>query len=366
MRAPPQLPSPGRPNRMPPLSHGQPRDIIVLGASAGGLDALKRIVHGLPRDLPAALFVVLHIGANRRSELAAILSAAGPLPAIWAEDGAPIEPGRIHVAPPDHHLLIEPGRLRLSRGPRENRTRPAADPLFRSAALAYGPRVAGVVLSGTLGDGTAGLAEIKRRGGVSVVQDPRDAAFPGMPLSALRHTRVDYRATAAEMAGLLARLACGQPPPARLRREAEGPRPATQPAPVQEETMTGGYELKPPAALTCPLCGGAVAQTSEDSLPYFTCHIGHRFAAADMDEAQFRELEKALEVALRVLNERRALCYRMAMAARGRAAVHTAGLWDSAAREAEERAEVLRRFVEKGWLRPDPDEPAEAPGGAIG
>lgn len=344
------------------MNHGQNRDIILLGASAGGLEALKRIARDLPRDLPAALFVVLHIGTNRRSALPAILSAAGPLPAVWAEDGAPIEPGRIHVAPPDHHLLIEPGRLRLSRGPRENRTRPAVDPLFRSAALAYGPRVTGVVLSGALGDGTAGLAEIKRRDGISVVQDPEDAEFPGMPLSALRYTEVDYCAPATEIADLLTRLARGQP---RLARPQHlrwgGRRQVAQLASGQEEKMTGGYDLMSPVALTCPLCGGAVAETTEDSLPYYTCHIGHRFAAADLDEAQFRELERALEVALRVLNERAALCRRMAGSARGRGAVHAAARWDAAAQEAEERAEVLRPFIEKDWLRPSPDDEEDGP-----
>lgn len=351
------------------MRHGQPRDILVLGASAGGLEVLQRIAQGLPRDLPAALFVVLHIGTNRRSQLPAILSAAGPLPAVWAEDGATIEPGRIHVAPPDHHLLIEPGRLCLSRGPRENRTRPAVDPLFRSAALAYGPRVAGVVLSGALGDGTAGLVEIKRCGGVSVVQDPADAEFRGMPLSALRYTEVDYCATAAEMAGLLTRFARGQPPPAGARHLPPGtPRRAMPLASGQEEKMTGGYDLKPPVALTCPLCGGAVRETAEDQLPYFTCHIayftchiGHRFAATDMDEAQFREMESALEMALRVLNERSALCRRMADAARGRRAAHSAARWDDAAREAEERAEMLRHFIERGWLRPSPDDEEDRP-----
>lgn len=336
------------------MSDSECRDIIVIGASAGGLEALKRLVRDLPQDLPAALFVVVHIGA-RRSTLPAILSAAGPLPAAWARDGEPIRPGRIHVAPPDHHLLVEPGRMRLSRGPRENRTRPALDPLFRSAALAYGPRVAGVVLSGALNDGTAGLAEIKRHGGASLVQEPEDAKFPGMPRSALRHTEVDHRAPAAALGSVLARLAC------------EGPAGWPDEASRQEKPVSEGYTLKPPVALTCPTCGGAVAQTSVDSLPYFACHIGHRFAAADMDEAQFRQMEGALEVALRVLNERTALCHRMAEAARGRGAAHSAERWEAAMHEAEERAVVLRRFVERGWQRPDPDEeggPAD-PGKAL-
>jgi two-component system chemotaxis response regulator CheB len=322
------------------------RDVIVVGLSAGGLGPLRRLAADLPYDLCAALFVVQHIGA-RRSQLAELLAAAGPLPAAWAADGEPIEAGRVYVAPPDHHLLVEPGRVRLSRGPAENRTRPAADPLFRSAARAYGPRVAGVILSGMLGDGTAGFAEIKRRGGTTVVQDPDEAEFPGMPLSALLHTGVDHRLPVAAMADLLVRLA-GRRAPGRAGRPEAVWR-------ALEKDMTGGYDLKPPVALTCPTCGGAVADTTEDSLPYFTCHIGHRFAAADMDEAQFRQMEAALEMALRALNERSALCARMAGAARGKELDRAALQWAAARDEAHERTEVLRRFIERGWQRPDPD-----------
>lgn len=338
------------------------RDIIVIGASAGGPEALRRLVAGLPRDLPAALFVVLHIGA-RRSGLPGLLSAAGPLPAAWAADGEPIRPGRIAVAPPDHHLLVEPGRLRLSRGPRENWTRPAVDPLFRSAAQAYGPRVGGVLLSGGLSDGTAGFAEIARRGGTTIVQDPAEAEHPGMPLSALRYTRVDHRLPVGEMPRLLARLAGTSPKPAAGAPAGEGPpRISADPLPTREETVNSGYTLKPPVALTCPICGGAVKEAVVDSLPYYTCHIGHRFAASDMDEAQFRQMEGALEVALRALNERAALCRRMADAARRRGATRSVAQWDAATREAEEKAQVLRGFVERDWQRPDPDADEEGAG----
>lgn len=322
------------------------RDVIVVGLSAGGLGPLRGLAADLPHDLGAALFVVQHIGA-RRSRLAEVLAAAGPLPAAWAADGEAIQACRIYIAPPDHHLLVEPGRVRLSRGPRENRTRPAADPLFRSAARAYGPRVVGVILSGMLGDGTAGFAEIKRRGGTTVVQDPDEAEFPSMPLSALLHTSVDHRLPAAAMADLLARLA-------GRRSAGRAGRPEAMWSALEKD-MTGGYDLKPPVALTCPTCGGALADTTEDSMPYFTCHIGHRFAAADMDEAQFRHMEAALEAALRTLNERSAFCRRMAEAARGKGLHRAALKWEAARDEATERAEVLRPFIEQGWQRPDLD-----------
>jgi two-component system, chemotaxis family, protein-glutamate methylesterase/glutaminase len=333
------------------------RDIIVIGGSAGGVGALKRLVGSLPHDLAAAVLVVLHIGA-RRSALPEILSAAGPLPAAYPADGDPLLIGRIYVAPPDRHLIVERDRVRLTRGPVENRTRPAIDPLFRSAAQVYGPKVVGVILSGLRSDGTAGFFEIKRRGGTTVVQDPDEAEFPDMPLSALRHTTVDHCAPVAAIADLLAELS------GRMRREGAaragmaggGAGGAARIEKGEENAaVTGGYDFKPPVALTCPNCGGALADMTEHTLPYFVCHIGHRYAASDMDEAQFREMEKALEVALRSLGERAALCRRMVEAARGRGATAFAGQWQDAEHEAQERKEVLRRFLEQGWRRPDPE-----------
>src|ERR671933_2234360 len=182
-------------------------DIIVSGASAGGMEALQILVRGLPADLPAALFVVWHLPPHSFGVLPDVLDRSGPLPAAHARDGEPIVPGRIYVAPPDRHLLLEPGQVRLTRGPKENHFRPAIDPLFRSAAAAYGPRVIGVVLTGLLDDGTAGLWTIKDRGRLAVVQDPDDALFPAMPLSALEYGAVDARRPAAELGPTLADLA---------------------------------------------------------------------------------------------------------------------------------------------------------------
>lgn len=322
----------------------QSRDIIVVGASADGLEALRSLVAGLPPTLNAAGFLVLHLGAHE-SFLVDILRDAGSIPVEWAEDGMPIRPGRLLVAPPDYHLLIAPGRVSLSPGPRENSARPAIDPLFRSAARTYGSRVVGVILSGMLSDGTAGLAEIKRHGGTTVVQDPEEATYSSMPVSGLRHTKIDYCLKVLAIANLLASLA--------PQDEAAAP-PASSdpPQPPAEE----GYDLKLPRALTCPICGGTVAQSREDHLPYFSCHIGHRFAAADFEEAQFQDVESALETAVRLLKERAAFCREMAESSRAMGVGHAAETWEEAREEATSRAAVLQQFVEQGWRRPEPND----------
>lgn len=179
------------------------RNIIVIGASAGGVWALWHLVQGLPADLPAAVFIVVHLSAKYPSALPHILQNAGNLPVVQAVDGAEINPMRIYIAPPDRHLLVKPDCMRVVFGPRENRFRPAIDPLFRTAAVAYGKRVIGIVLSGALDDGTAGLAEIKEQGGVAVVQDPQEAFFTSMPQSAIKHVAVDHILPVADIARIL-------------------------------------------------------------------------------------------------------------------------------------------------------------------
>jgi two-component system, chemotaxis family, protein-glutamate methylesterase/glutaminase len=189
-------------------------DLVVIGASAGGVEALSRLVAGLPADLAAALLVVLHTPPASESHLPAILARAGPLPAAHARDGEHIRPGQIYVAPPNYHLTVQAGSLRLVQGPTENGFRPAADPLFRTAAQAYGEQVVGVVLSGALDDGAGGLTAIKQQGGVTVAQDPDEALVASMPRSAIRFDHVDHVLPIAEIAALLMRLA-GSPAPER-------------------------------------------------------------------------------------------------------------------------------------------------------
>jgi two-component system chemotaxis response regulator CheB len=334
------------------------RDIVVIGGSIGGFQALRTILAALPPDFGAAVFVVLHVG-DRPSRLPELLSIAGPLPAHHATDGEAVAGGQIYVAPPDRHLLLSRRRVRLSRAPRENWARPAVDPLFRSAAAAYGSRVVAVVLSGALNDGTDGISAVKRHGGVTVVQDPADALDPGMPQSALDQVAIDHCVPAAAIAGLLLRLTREEIAPAPgAAREAAHP-PSEQKIMASESE----YDDQPPAALICPECGGAMRESSLGTLDYYTCHLGHRFAAPNLSVAQFRQVEQALEVALRALGERAELCRRIAERARAGGRQRSAEHWEEARRQAEAHLKVLRRFLEEDWLQPAEQPPPEEESG---
>jgi two-component system chemotaxis response regulator CheB len=339
------------------------RSVIVVGGSAGAVEPLQELVGSLPGELAAAVCIVLHLG-NRQSMLPELFSRVATLPAGWATDGDPLQPGRIYVAPPDQHLLVMPGHVQLSRGPRENRTRPAVDPLFRSAAEVYGPKVIGVILSGMLSDGTAGFSAIKRHGGTTVVQDPKDAQYPSMPQSALANVLIDYCLPTSAMADLLVRLVEGRTSAAVTTVSQKQVKSRTARSHIAKEgtEMEGDYQLGEPVALTCPECGGALKESRMDSLPYYTCHIGHRFAGPDMDRAQFQMMEQALEIALRALNERAALCQRMSAAAEQKGQALTARRWAQTSQEVAARAETLGRFLQQDWSHPssnaeDQDEP---------
>ncbi|HEX4590950.1 MAG TPA: chemotaxis protein CheB, partial [Gemmataceae bacterium] len=280
------------------------RDIIVVGASAGGVEALGQLVRGLPADLPAAVFVVLHMPPHGTSVLPSILRRQGPLPAEHAKDGDPIRPGRVYVAPPDHHMLIRDGSIRLARGPTENSHRPAIDPLFRTAARRYGRRVIGVVLSGVLDDGTAGLLAIKNRGGLAIVQDPADALYPGMSESALANVAVDHAPPVKDIGPLLARLAA-EPLPAI-------PEPAV-PAEMEMESDMAELELgalqslnRPgkPSGFGCPDCNGGLFEVHEGDLVRYRCRVGHAWSPESLLARQSDALEAALWSALRALEER--------------------------------------------------------------
>src|SRR4051812_21693331 len=281
------------------------KDIVVVGASAGGMAALERLVAGLPRDLPAAVFIVWHLSPGVRTVLPALLSKAGPLPAAAPSDGDSIEHGRIYVAPNDHHMLLERGYIRVTKGPKENRFRPAVDPLFRSAAYLYSTRVIGVVLSGALDDGTAGLWAIKLRGGTAVVQDPADAMHRSMPLNAPDNVSVDHKLPAREIGPLLGRLVREQAAPepimpaeARERMEAEI-KIARESDPRLEDILQYG-DLSP---FTCPECHGVLSMFRDGNIIRFRCHTGHAVSSGALLEAGTEQVEERLMDALRALDE---------------------------------------------------------------
>ena len=320
-------------------------DIIVVGASAGGVEALVTLARGLPADLPAAICVVLHMPPQSPSMLPDILNRAGPLRAMHARDDMVVKRGHIYVAPPDHHLLTERDRVRVVHGPRENRHRPAVDPLFRSAARAYGPRVLGVVLTGTLDDGTAGLQAIKQRGGLAIVQDPAEALYPGMPRSAVENVAVDYCRPLAEIAPLLARLAHE---PASEEIAPPVPEEMAQEIAVTEmdmDAMTGDDRPGVPSAFSCPECGGVLWELRDGELIRFRCRTGHAYSPESVLAEQADGLEEALWVALKTLEEHASLTRRLGRQARGRGHTLIAARFDERVRDAEQRIALIRQAL---------------------
>lgn len=318
-------------------------DIIVIGGSAGSLEVMRLVVEGLPTDLPAAVFVALHTAPQSPGLLPEIFKYRGPLPAAHAQDGEPIEPGRIYVAPPDHHLLLEAGRVRVTRGPKENRFRPAVDPLFRSAALAYGPRVVGVILSGWLNDGAAGLWAVKARGGLTIVQEPAEAFARSMPEAALRLTRVDYRLRGAEIAPTLVQLAFEPaadagpfPVPGGLEFE-------TRVAMEDKALLQGIAELGEPSLFACPECHGVLMRLKSGGGVRFRCHTGHA-DTADAFLAEMTELvEAALWNAIHAVEKSALLMDHMAEHAREGGMTELVPDYQRKAAEARARAELVRR-----------------------
>ena len=317
-------------------------DIVVVGASAGGVEALARLAASLPAGLPAAVFVVLHVPTTGTSALPRILDRQVPLPAGHVKDGERIEPGRIYVAPSDYHLLLRQGHVHLSRGPRENGHRPAVDPLFRSAAREYATRVIGVVLSGALDDGSAGLLAIKARGGVAVAQDPEDALYPGMPGNALQVVAVDHVVPAGAIGELLARLV--------TEPAAE---PGRAPSDLEVEVEVEDFSLEAmegehpgvPSGFSCPDCNGVLWGIQDSGLQRFRCRVGHAWSPESLLTRQSELLEAALWVALRSLEERAALARRLAAPARQRGHHITATRFEEQASEAQQAARVVRDLL---------------------
>jgi two-component system chemotaxis response regulator CheB len=308
-------------------------DVIVIGASAGGVEVLLELAGGLPANLPASLFVVLHVPPGQPSPLPEILSGRGPLPASHPLHGERIEPGRIYVAAADTHLLVREGAMEVVRGAKENGHRPAADALFRTASAAYGARVVGVVLSGYQNCGTAGMMSIKARGGVSVVQAPESARVPDMPQSVLSRVAVDHVVQPAELADLLARLAVlpagAETRPDSFVRQLEGDEPGQ------------------PAELVCPICQGVLTQAQPGVFQHFRCHVGHTFSLESLVSEQGEEMERALWAAARSLEEGAALSRRLAQAQTGN---DLRGRFLEKERTQNQQADLIRQMLLHGVM----------------
>jgi two-component system chemotaxis response regulator CheB len=349
-------------------------DLIVIGGSAGAIDALLAIVRKLPSDLPAAICVVIHTSPAGPHLLPEVLDRETPLPVRSPRTGEAIETGTIYVAPPDWHLLIEPGRLRLSHGPKENRSRPAVDPLFRSAAWYYAARVVGVVLSGALDDGTAGLWTIKDRGGISVVQDPEDSLVSSMPSSARTNVSIDYELPALAIGPLLAKLA---------ELPADAPTEATPPsgdssdlereiavAALDDDVHRQSSRYGVPSRFACPDCGGVLWRTRSVEGPLsLRCEVGHAYSAAALAEEQADSTERALWAGVRAMEDQAELARIRGIRARGRGQEIVARRYGVQAEAALEHAGALRAILRlngRSGIRPNdlmdlPDSRREEP-----
>jgi two-component system chemotaxis response regulator CheB len=322
-----------------PVAAAAKRDIIAIGGSAGSGAVLRALVGGLSSDIPASIFVSTHMPTNSPGLLSEILSIRSSIPVSQAIDGQPIEPGHVYVAAPDRHLLVIDRTIRLGEGPRENMVRPAIDPLFRSAALSFGPRVIGVVLTGMLNDGASGLHAIKSCGGTAVVQSPTDAEAEQMPLAALEAADVDHVVPARDMAQLLTALAGSDAGPAATPRD--DLRLEVQIAAGARLGSDALRRIATPSPLSCPDCHGVLSEVRDSRPLRYRCQIGHAHTA-DVLASHGEEVDEAIRVAMRVMEERVTLVERMAKDARdtGRAAV--ADLYESRAEEYRRYATTLR------------------------
>ena len=317
------------------------RDIFVIGASAGGVEAVSEIVAGLPAGFPGSVFIVLHTSAGGESRLPAILTRRGVLPAVHSQDGMEIQPGTIYVAVPNHHLMIEQDQIRSVIGPVESGHRPSVNVLFESAARAFGSRVVGVILSGSLDDGTRGLQHIKDAGGIAIVQHPDDAVFAGMPRSALENVAIDHAASALEIANLMVEIA-------RADMDLD-----SDPAPSKEENQPANRtadqqvsrSLNDVGGFSCPECGGLLKEVSNEGFMHFRCHVGHTVSEQALLHAHEDLVERALWTALRVLDERMTLAGLAMVNARERGNIRVAKRLEIQGHDARQKAEAIRQLL---------------------
>jgi two-component system, chemotaxis family, protein-glutamate methylesterase/glutaminase len=321
------------------------RDIVVVGASAGGVESLIAFVGALEADLPATILVVLHVPASGAIALPRILERAGKLPVEIATPRQELQRGRIIIAPPDRHLVVVDNELRTSHGPRENGHRPAVDVLFRSAARACGPRVIAVVLSGSLDDGTAGAIAVKERGGIVLAQDPAEAAYPAMPQSVVKHVDVTEVSTAGRLGEAVSRL-CKTPATAREEVLGRDPVMAEVEMALMLDSASPAVEPRQPTAFGCPECHGALFEIEDGGLLRFRCRLGHAWSSHGLLLEQAQSLESALWMALRSLEEKATLSIQLAERAAERGSALTCQRFTEQAQEATRSAALVRRLLE--------------------
>jgi two-component system chemotaxis response regulator CheB len=333
------------------------RDVIAIGASAGGIEAIKEVLGSIPGEgLDAAVFVVLHIPSTGGEALGQIFDRAGPMRATIARDGEAIQPGRVYVAAADHHLVMVDGHVGVRRGPRDNGHRPSVDALFRSAARYYGPRAISVVLSGTLDDGTAGSYAVRRQGGIVVAQDPADAMYAGMPQNLIERVPPDHVLPAREIGPLLAKL---------VAEEVEDDVPPAPEEYVREvlmmETDDGaldGAHPGIPSPWPCPDCDGVLWTIDEGDVLRFRCRVGHGWSTEALVNRQGAQVETALWIALRSLEDRAALSRTLAERAEAAARNLSAKRFRDDQRDLHESIGILRNLIEEMGSRPNPTEPS--------
>ena len=316
------------------------RDIVVVGASAGGIEAITRVLGGA-RSAEAAFVVVVHLAAHARTVLPEIVTRATGLPAHLAGDGEALVPGTVLIAPPGRHTLVCRGTVAVVNGPRENRARPAIDPLFRSAAAAYGPRVIAVALSGVLDDGTAGASAVRRNGGLVVVQSPDDALFADIPLNIIEHVGADHVLSSDDIGPLLLTLS---------EEEVEDQMAADEipdPALADQDALLRQAERGAITHFTCPECSGTLWEVDEHGVPRYRCRVGHVYSPEALRAAQADGVETALWVAMRALEEQAGLTRRTADRSRALNTPSVASRFDQRAEEIQARIHVIRELLDQ-------------------
>ena len=317
--------------------------IIVIGASAGGFDALKKIVQNLPPDFSASIFIVWHMSPDICGVLPQVFNRLNTIAASNAHDNEEIKPNRIYVAPPDHHMLLEKGKIRITNGPKENRFRPAVDPLFRSAAYTYGSRVIGIILSGALDDGTAGLWTVKKYGGITIVQDPMEAEVPSMPESAMREVQIDHCVGVSEMPQLLVRLIKEPIIQNAIVMNDDQTKKEIEIAEEVQGIRNGKLKFGDLSPYTCPECHGVLSRLQDDNIVRYRCHTGHAYSVEVLMASITEKIEDSLYCAIRCMDESIFLLNHLGDHSAAANNPQLAALYFKKAKEADDRSQPVRK-----------------------